>query len=255
MKNVSQNFKDETIWIIGASSGIGKALAELLSDEGANLILSARRTAELENINQDLGGKHEVLKLDAGNDADIEKAFATIKAENIKINRAIFLAALYEPQKIKDLDTEFCEKLFKVNVLGCFSFTKHMLTQFKQQNSDIKQIALCGSIAAYTGLPNGQPYSASKAAVQNFAESLRVEKPKDIDIKLISLGFIRTRITDKNNFPMPFIQEPEDAAKAIAKGLKSKKFEIHFPKRFTLLLKLLRALPYWLALPITKNLK
>ncbi|MGH1406276.1 MAG: SDR family NAD(P)-dependent oxidoreductase [Rhodomicrobiaceae bacterium] len=249
-------FKNETIWIVGASSGIGRALAEHLSNLGANLILSARRQAELDNLNQDLGGAHKVLPLDVANEEDIHAKFQHIRSNGIEINRAIFLAALYEPQKIADLDIDHCEKMFKVNVLGCFSFTKSMLSLMKEQKqSALKQIALCGSIAAYTGLPNGQPYSASKAAVQNFTESLKAEAPKNIDIKLISPGFIRTRITDKNNFPMPFMQEPEAAAKAIAKGLKSKKFEIHFPKRFTLQVKLLRALPYWLALPLTKNLK
>ncbi len=248
-------FKNETIWIVGASSGIGRALAINLSNQGANLLLSARRKAELENLNQDLGGIHTVVPIDVENKEDIQNTIDEIRKSGIKINRAIFLAALYEPQKIEDLDIDFCEKLFKVNVLGCFSFAKNILSLMKEQNSEIKQIALCGSIAAYTGLPNGQPYSASKAAVQNFTESLKVEAPKNIDIKLISPGFIRTRITDKNNFPMPFMQEPEDAAKAIAKGLKSKKFEIHFPKRFTLQAKLLRALPYWLALPLTKRLK
>lgn len=249
-------FKNETIWILGASSGIGRALAEHFSNLGANLILSARRQAELDNLNQDLGGAHKVLPLDVANEEDIQAKFQHIRSNGIEINRAIFLAALYEPQKIADLNIDHCEKMFKVNVLGCFSFTKSMLALMKEQKqSPLKQIALCGSIAAYTGLPNGQPYSASKAAVQNFTESLKAEAPKNIDIKLISPGFIRTRITDKNNFPMPFMQEPEAAAKAIAKGLKSKKFEIHFPKRFTLLVKLLRALPYWLALPLTKNFK
>jgi short-subunit dehydrogenase len=104
-------------------------------------------------------------------------------------------------------------------------------------------------------LPEGQPYSATKAAIINLAESLHAEEGHHIDVKLISPGFVRTPLTDKNDFAMPMIIEPDQAAIAIADGLLSKRFEIHFPKRFTMLLKLLRALPYGLSLKITARMK
>ena len=133
-----------------------------------------------------------------------------------------------------------------------FNVVHAALPILKEQKSG--QIALCGSVAGYIGLSGGQPYSATKAAVMNLAESLHAECPNHIDIKLISPGFVRTALTDKNDFSMPMILTPETAAKAIANGLHTKRFEIHFPKKFTLMLKFLRLLPYVIGLFITKKL-
>ena len=105
------------------------------------------------------------------------------------------------------------------------------------------------------GLPQGQPYSATKAAIINLAESLNTECGDTVDIKLISPGFVRTPLTDKNSFPMPMMMEPEQAARMIADGLLSRRFEIHFPKKFTLLLKALRLLPYALSLRLMRRVK
>ncbi len=249
-------FQDETIWIVGASSGIGRSLAVALAADGAKLILSARRSSELEVLNRELGGRHLVLPFDVGERSAADRMIETINNEALVIDRAIFLPALYEPQTIEKLDIEFAEKLLRVNVLGCFAFAKALMTYYKKlQHRDRKrQLAICGSIAAYMGLPNGQPYSASKAAVQNFTESLYAEAPSYIDVKLISPGFVRTRITDKNDYIMPFIMSVEEAAMRIKKGLLSNRFEIHFPKRLTWQLKLLTFLPYKLSLIITKHI-
>lgn len=117
------------------------------------------------------------------------------------------------------------------------------------------QVNLCGSVAGYFGLPNSQPYASTKAAIANLAESLRVEyQDKNIDVKLISPGFVRTPMTNKNDFEMPMMIEVEEAAQYIAKGITSSRFEIHFPKRFTWLVKLLRSLPYCLSFRLSKNL-
>lgn len=115
-------------------------------------------------------------------------------------------------------------------------------------------MALCGSVAGYIGLPGGQPYSATKAGVISLAESLYAECGNSFDVKLISPGFVRTPLTDKNAFKMPMIVEPDVAAAAIADGLLTRRFEIHFPRKFTLLLKLLRLLPYRLSLRLTRNI-
>lgn len=248
-------FDGETIWIVGASSGIGAALARCLHERGAALILSARRGAALEELNEALGGKHMVLPFDAGDEAALAAAFGQLEEARaqtgLTINRAVFLAALYEPAPIAKLDAAFTRTLLSVNVWGAMVFSEKMLGLYARQ-PDGGQIALCGSVAGYMGLPQGQPYSASKAAVRNFAESLAAEAPASVDVKLISPGFVRTRITDKNDFDMPFMIEPEAAAAALARGLKAWGFEIHFPKRFTLQLKLLALLPYWLSLRLTR---
>lgn len=247
------NFNGESIWIIGASSGIGEALAKVLSDGGATLILSARREAELERLNASLGGGHLVMPLDVSDSEAIKNVALQIRDSVPKLDRVIFLAALYKPADIKNHDITFTQQLVQVNLTGAILTTYAVLPIFDAQQRG--QIVLCGSVAGYTGLPGGQPYSATKAGVMNFAESLHAEAPDYVDVKLISPGFVRTRITDKNDFPMPMRIEPEQAAQAIAKGLKSRAFEIHFPKTFTFAVKFLRFLPYPLALAITRRMQ
>lgn len=247
------DFSGEHIWIIGASSGIGEALAKELSSAGATLILSARSEDELHILNTSLGGKHSVMPLDVGDAEAIESVAQKISETIPKLDRVIFLAAIYKPANINDRDVEFTRKLINVNLTGALLTTYAVLPIFETQSSG--QIVLCGSVAAYTGLPGGQPYSATKAGITNFAESLYAEVPDYIDVKLISPGFVRTRITDKNDFAMPLRIEPEQAARAIAKGLKARAFEIHFPKAFTYAVKFLHFLPYSITLWLTRRMR
>lgn len=246
------SFKDEVIWIIGASSGIGRALACLLANAGARVVISARRKDELEVLKTELAGSPLVFPLDVTDSDMTTRTAHAIRAAAGRIDRVIFMPAAYTPMKLSALDLTITRNMIEVNLLGALDVIHAVLPMLKEQPQG--QIALCGSVAGYIGLPNGQPYSATKAALVNLSESLHAECPKHIDVKLISPGFVRTSLTDKNDFSMPMIMTPEQAAKEIARGLQSRKFEIHFPKRFTLFLKLLRALPYWLALYITKKL-
>ena len=245
-------FANERIWIIGASSGIGRALAVHLSSQGAQLVLSARAQDALAQLNTELGGAHQVLSCDAAQPGTFNDAIKTIRERPAKLDRIIHLAALYDPMPMKALDMAKVASILEVNLLGTFALVHAALPLLEAQGGG--QLALCGSVAGYIGLPNGQPYSATKAAVMNLAESLRAECPSSIDIKLISPGFVRTGLTAKNTFTMPMMMEPEDAAIAIAEGLKSRAFEIHFPKAFTLSLKLLRQLPYPLLNPLLRKL-
>ena len=245
-------FYNEYIWIIGASSGIGEALARELAAQGATLVLSARRAKELQQLNNEIGGNHIVMPLDVSDNIAVTQATTLIQQRVPTLNRVIFLAAIYRPEMIDKLDPSFARQLVEVNLLGAIYTTYALLPLFETQQCG--QIVLCGSVAGYTGLPAGQPYSATKAAIINFTESLYAEAPDYLDVKLINPGFVRTRITDKNSFPMPMRIEPEQAAKHIAKGLQSNGFEIHFPKAFTLLVKLLRLLPYPLALYLTRKM-
>ncbi len=247
------SFKDEHIWIIGASSGIGKAVANVLAAQGAMLILSARREEELDILNHELGGQHSVMPLDVADITSIQKALKAIIKKTKCIDRVIFLAAIYEPTPIRKMDLELARKTIQVNLLGGMAVTQVLLPIFDKQEGG--QLVLCASVASYVGLPNGQPYSASKAALLSFAESLYAEEQGKIDIKVINPGFVRTPMTDKNTFDMPMRIEPEQAAAAIVKGLKESGFEIHFPKRFTYIMKFLSSLPYGLMLKILKKMK
>lgn len=247
------SFNGENIWIIGASSGIGAALARELSAGGATLILSARSKDALEGLRKELGNQHAIYPLDVANYGDVEAAANYIKTTLEKIDRVIFMAAIYKPANIENMDVVFAKQLLEVNVLGAFHVAKATLPILQKQSEG--QLALCASVAGYVGLPGGQPYSASKAALINFAESLYAEVPKNVDIKVINPGFVRTPMTDKNNFSMPMRLEPEVAARCIADGLKSREFEIHFPKKFTIFLKFLSIMPYGIKLFLTSKMK
>lgn len=246
-------FKDENIWIIGASSGIGEELAKQLADEGATLILSARREDELKRIKKELSGKgHLLTPLDVADSKQVSKAANSISKKVKRIDRVIFMAAIYSPRNIADMDVDFTRQLIEVNLLGGIYTSCAILPIFKKQKSG--QLALCASCAGYTGLPGGQPYSASKAGLINFAESLCSEVGKNIDIKVINPGFVHTPMTYKNDFDMPMSIGVGQAAKAIIKGLKKKSFEISFPRVFIFIMKLLALMPYPIKLFFTRKM-
>ena len=248
-----KNYQDSLIWIIGASSGIGRALATDLSQKGATLVLSARREEELIKLNEELGGKHHVYALDASDSHSIFKAATNISAKLPKLDSMIYMAAAYVPTSFQDTDIDHIRKALDVNLTGAMAAVLAVHQIYKKQG--FGQIALCASVAGYKGLPNAQPYSATKAAMINLAETLRTDLQNDnIDVKIINPGFVRTPLTDKNDFKMPMIIEPEIAAQEIAKGLMSNKFELHFPKKFTYIVKLISILPYSLFFAITRKM-
>jgi len=249
-----KDINGKVVWIIGCSSGIGLALAKELSEQGASLILSARRQDKLEDLNNSLGGNHLICPVDVGSHKSLIDAVSIIKETYPKLDSAIFLPAMYVAHDGIKKDIEIIHKMLSVNIGGAFNMVDVVQPIFEKQG--FGQIVLCGSIAGYRGLPMGQPYCASKAAIISYAESLKIElEPNNIDVKLINPGFVRTPLTDKNDFPMPMIIEPDIAAKAIARGLKSRVFEIHFPKKFTYIMKLLHILPPSLYFLVMRNIQ
>lgn len=239
----------ETVWIIGASDGIGAALAREYAARGARLILSARSEARLEALAESLGSAHVVLPLDVADRDSVDAAADRVSLLG-PIDRVITLAAIYDPGKVAELDPGMAAKIVSVNLTGSFNVAQAAVPVLR----DGGQLVLTGSVAGYVGLPQGQIYSATKAGVINLAESLRAELKGRIDVRLVNPGFVDTRLTGKNDFTMPALLEPAEAATAIADGLDRSGFEIHFPRRLTLALKLLRALPYRAALPLTARL-
>lgn len=248
------SFKNQTTWIIGASSGIGEALAREIARDGGKLALSARSVDKLRIICDELGQGHKPYPLDVSDPKALQEAAQSIQKDFGKIDRVVFLAALYDPLEFKNIKAEAVNKIVDVNLKGAFYTVEAVLPVIEEQGSG--QIALCGSVAGFCGLPKGQPYSATKAAINNMAQSLRAEMQGDhIDIKVINPGFVRTPLTDKNKFDMPMIIEAEDAAKALAYGLRTRKYEVHFPKKFTILVKLLALLPYSLYFALAKRIE
>ena len=252
---MSEGYKGKHIWIIGAGSGIGRALAGELSRRGATLALSSRGTAALESLRHELGDRHVVCPLDVTDLDAVIRAAAAIAAGFPSLDSVIFMAGAYRPMAPDKMDMAVAHGIIDTNFKGALNTVHAVLPVFARQRTG--QIALCGSVAGYRGLPNSQPYSATKAAVINFAESLRADRSLSyIDVKLICPGFVRTPMTDKNSFAMPMMIEPEEAARAIANGLQSRSFEIHFPKRMTLIMKLLKIMPsplYFRLAAIIKN--
>ena len=244
-------------WIIGASAGIGAALATSLTERGETLCLSARSKDGLNQVKGALSNNkdHLVLPFDVSSQEELRNAFETLKDQWPRIDRIIFMAGIYTPTKIEEIDLEEMTKLMQINLFSVFYLLDTVLPYMKEQSTKGShgQIAICGSVAGYAGLPNSQPYGASKAGLMNLVESLRSEVGDVIDIKLISAGFVKTRLTDKNDFDMPMRISAEEAGEIIVKGLNRRGFEIHFPKGFTYMMKILAMLPYELFFKLMKN--
>ena len=232
----------KTIWITGGSTGIGKALAIKFANEGWNVAISARR----ENLLREISDNYENINgfpLDVTDRAQCKQVFSEIKEKYQNIDICFFSTGTWDPKREKDIDVDQIEDVFKVNFFGTLNSIKTVEEYFKKKQNGI--ITIVSSIAGYRGLPNSTGYGPSKSALNNLAESLYFDfKRSNVRVCLVSPGFIKTPMTDKNDFKMPFLKATEYAAEKIYDGLINKNvFEIHFPKSLTLILKILSFLP------------
>ena len=243
----------KTIWITGGSTGIGKALAIRFANEGWNVAISARR----ENLLKELSDRYENISpfpLDVTDKENCKNIFNQVKEKFGEIDICFFSTVTWDPKKEKDIDVEQIENVFKINFFGTVNSIKAVEEYYKNRNEGT--IAIVSSIAGYRGLPNSTGYGPSKSALNNLAESLYFDFGRhNVRVCLVSPGFIKTPMTDKNDFKMPFLKTPEFAADKIYDGLVNKKsFEIHFPKELTLTLKFFSILPYKLYFYLVKKL-
>ena len=232
----------KTIWITGGSTGIGKALAIKFANEGWNVAISARR----QNLLEEISNEYENIisfPLDVTKKENCKEVFNQIKNKFDSIDICFFSTGTLDPKKEKDIDVEQIENVFKVNFFGTLNSIKAVEEYFKNKKSGT--ITIVSSIAGYRGLPNSTGYGPSKSALNNLAESLYFDFGRsNVRVCLVSPGFIKTPMTDKNDFNMPFLKTPEYAAEKIYNGLVNKNsFEIHFPKSLTMILKILGFLP------------
>ena len=232
----------KTIWITGASTGIGKAVAIKFANKGWNVAISARR----ENLLKEISDNNENIlsfPLDVTDKYNCKEVFKKIKNRFENIDICFFSTGTWNPKKEKDIDVEQIEDVFNVNFFGTLNCIKAVEEHFK--NKKMGTISIVSSIAGYRGLPNSTGYGPSKSALNNLAESLYFDfKRSNVRICLVSPGFIKTPMTDKNDFKMPFLKTTEYAAEKIYDGLINKNdFEIHFPKSLTLILKILSFIP------------
>ncbi|MDC0903482.1 SDR family NAD(P)-dependent oxidoreductase [Pelagibacteraceae bacterium] len=237
---MSENQKK--IWITGASSGIGKALADKFASEGWKVAVSARRKEILSEM-----AKNENIfsyPLDVTIQDQTSDVFNKIIKDFNNLDLCVFSSGTYDPKLEQEINIKQNKFVMETNFFGVLYCIKSVEKYFKDKKDG--HISIVSSIAAYRGLPNSSGYGPSKAALTNLAESLYFDfKKHNVRISLVSPGFIKTPLTDKNDFPMPFIKSPEFAAEKMFDGLtKTNAFEIHFPKQLTLLLKFLRILPY-----------
>tara|TARA_A100001011_G_C14153359_1_gene774997 strand:+ start:229 stop:981 length:753 start_codon:yes stop_codon:yes gene_type:complete len=241
---MSENQKK--IWITGASSGIGRALAEKFAFEGWKVAVSARR----KNILDDMASNKNIspYQLDVTKEDQTNDVFNKIINDFGSLDLCVFSSGTYDPKLEQEINIKQNKFVMETNFFGVLYCIKSVEKYFKDKRDG--HISIVSSIAAYRGLPNSSGYGPSKAALTNLAESLYFDfKKYNVRISLVSPGFIKTPLTDKNDFPMPFIKSPEFAAEKMFNGLtKKKSFEIHFPKALTLILKFLRVLPYKLYL-------
>ena len=233
------------IWITGASSGIGRALAIKFSNEGWQVAASARRENLLNDLNKSNPNIHSFV-LDVKDEKSVINVFQSILKKFETIDICVFATGIHDPEAEKKLSSEKIREIMETNFFGTLNCIMAVNSFFREKKSG--HIAIVSSVAGYRGLPAASGYCASKAALTSLAESLYFDfKRKNVKVSLISPGFIKTPMTDKNRFPMPMIKSPEYAAEKIFIGLtKKNSFEIDFPKSFTILLKLLKIMPNWL---------
>ena len=243
----------QVVWITGASSGIGRALALRLARDGKRVVASARGAAALNELAAEAGANLTALPLDATDKDACEQAVAWIEAEIGPIGLAVLNAGTHLPMGAADFAVEPFRKLVEINLMGTVNALAPTLGAMRARKAG--HVAVVASVAGYSGLPTAAAYGATKAALINMCEGLKLEcDALGIKLQLVDPGFVRTPLTDKNDFPMPFLMEVDDAVDAFVAGLASPRFEIVFPRRFALLLKLLRMLPYGLYFKIVRRM-
>ena len=231
--------KGKKYWIIGASEGLGRELSIQLSNLGVKLIISARNETRLNKLSSLT--KAKVLALDV---LDIDAIKQASKSVGI-IDGIIYVAGDYTPLNSTTWNVEEVDKMIAVNFTGAAKVLGFIVPKFLKQNNG--HIVMIGSLSGFRGLPNAIGYGASKAAMMHLAENIKADLYKTpIKIQLINPGFIKTRLTEKNNFKMPFIMSVEDAAKRVIIAMNSNRFQTNFPLIFSLLFRASNLLPAFL---------
>ncbi|MBA4407781.1 alcohol dehydrogenase [bacterium] len=247
------NFKNKVVLITGASSGIGKAIARQLAEENCRLVLLARRIELLEHLNKELqltDDKVLIIKCDVGKKEEVASAYEKIKERFGGVDIAILNAGYGHEVTVQNYNSRFAEDTFGANIFGIVYWVEQLLPRFIEKKEGV--IVGVSSLADNRGYSGSGFYCASKAAASIYLEGLRVEL-KHYGIKVITVkpGFVRTPMTDKNEFQMPMLMEPEKAAKIIIDGIKKEKSIIQFPWQIVLLTRLVGCLPNslyeWLA--------
>lgn len=239
-------------WITGASSGIGREVALEAVRRGWRIVATARRADELEVLARECIVPNGIIPApcDVTDEAGMAALIARIEAEHGPIARAFLNAGLYLPTKADPFEASKYHKSFAVNLGGVVNGLAAVMPRMFARG--FGQIAINASVAGYSGLPTSAAYGATKAGLNNMAESLWFDcEPKNILMQVVNPGFVETPATAKNTFAMPFLMPVDKAAQRVLDGMDSTRFEITFPRRFAFILKVMRMLPRKLYLRLT----
>ncbi len=233
-----KNWTGKRYWIVGASAGLGSALAHQLSRVGAKLVLSARDKDALDNLAAELPGMAEVVPLDITDDTSCADAVAQVG----DVDGVVFCAGVYWPFGATEWDAEQAVTMGQVNYIGAMRFLGHVVPRMVER--DQGHLVLVGSLTGYRGLPGSFAYTSSKAGVMSLAECLHSDLRKTgVQVQLLSPGFVKTRLTEKNDFNMPQIMEPDAAARIMFEHMNSDRFSRAFPNPFAWVFKIGQILP------------
>lgn len=245
-----REWRGRRVWLVGASTGIGRALACELHARGAQVIVSARHQDALEAFVHDHPGSR-ALPVDVTDRLAVHNAAHALGVDGA-LDLVCYCAGYYHPMRATDMDLNDMVRHHEVNTLGALHVLDAVLPPLIMRRQG--HISLISSVAGFRGLPLSLAYGPTKAALINLAEALYLDlQPHRIGVSLINPGFVDTPLTAHNDFPMPALITPTDAAKAIVQGWERGEFEIHFPKRFTRVMKLLRLLPYRAYFPLVRR--
>ena len=234
-----RSFRGKRYWLVGASEGLGRSLALMLARAGAEVIVSARDAGRLAALVEEMGSGRAVA-CDVADPASVRAA----AAEAGEIDGVVFLAGVYWPMRAQDWDADKVEAMCDVNLTGCARVIGAVIPGFVARGTG--HVVITGSLSGFRGLPGAIGYAASKAGTMVLAESLYADlRGTGIAVQIANPGFIRTRLTAKNDFSMPFIMEPEAAAKVMFDFMRSDRFKISFPTAFSLLFRGGQFLPDW----------
>lgn len=241
---MNDNWSGKTVWLTGATSGIGKELTFKLVALGATVVISARRESILNEMAQTAPAQIIPLATDISDSHERVKTIQSLSEKVDSLDVAIFVAGLVEYEDDLSFDIDRYKKVFDVNFFGMVNSVAIALPLLKKSQQKPYIVGIT-SLTIAAGFPRAEIYGASKAASDYFLKSLRMDlSPKKFDLSIIRPGFVKTPMTDVNDFPMPFIMSADAAADRIIGAMNKRKMIVDFPRRFSFLLRLLSSFSF-----------
>ena len=236
-----RSFTGKTYWLVGASEGLGAALAHKLGAAGATVVLSARSEDKLTALVDELPGEARAVAMDVADMDNVREAAKTVG----QVDGVVFLAGVYWPMKATEWDVEAANAMADINFTGMMRVMGVCVPDMVARDSG--HIVITGSLSGFRGLPGAIGYAASKAGTMALAESMYADlKDTGVDVQLANPGFIKTRLTDKNDFKMPFLMQPDEAAEEMMDLMRSTRFKKSFPRVFSWVFRLSQFMPDWM---------